>query len=126
MANTRSTSVNNTGSNTTAQVNATLGATPGAPDPSLGNVFDYTLTATVTSMPKPVVAGAWAAPSVAGDTITFILRQSGAGTWGVTWATGYKAVGFTPTAGTTAVDVVSFLFDGTTWNLCSVLKGGTA
>jgi hypothetical protein len=116
---------NHTGENHSAQVNAALGATPAAPDPSLGDIFDYKLTAS-TTIPFPVVAGAWAAPSAAGDTIRFILRQSGAGTFGVTWASGYKAVGFTPTAGTTAVDVVEFVFDGTIWNLCSSYKGSTA
>jgi hypothetical protein len=124
MANQRS-GGNRTGENTSAQVVASLGATPAAPDPSLGAIFDYTLTVN-TTIPKPVVAGAWAAPSAAGDTIRFILRQSGAGSFTVTWATGYKAVGFSTTASTTAVDVVEFVFDGTTWNIASFVKGGTA
>lgn len=108
-----------------SQVTAAAGATPAAPDPSLGHVIDYTLTANVT-IAKPVYGSADAGP-FPGEELTFILRQSSVGSYTVTWATGYKAVGFAATSGsTTAVDVVTFVFDGTTWNIASYVKGGTA
>jgi|SRR5580704_4903642 hypothetical protein len=107
------------------QVTAAAGATPAAPNPSLGHVIDYTLTVNAT-IAKPVYDSVDAGP-FAGEELTFILRQSGAGSFTVTWATGYKAVGFAATSGSaTAVDVVTFVFDGTTWNIASFVKGGTA
>jgi hypothetical protein len=110
--------------NFTSQVNAAAGATPAAPNPSNGHVIDYTLTVNCT-IAKPVYDSVDAGP-FAGEELTFILRQSGTGSFTVTWATGYKAVGFTTTASATGVDVVTFVFDGTTWNIASFVKGGTA
>lgn len=95
-------------------------------DPWSGNVIDCTLSANRT-IGKPVVGGRSGETPQAGDKLTFILRQSSVGSYTATWAAGFKAVGFALTTGSaTAVDVVSFVFDGTTWNIASFVKGGTA
>lgn len=107
------------------QVIAAAGATPAAVDPSKGHLIDLTLTINAT-IAKPVYASVDAGP-FPGEELTYILRQSGVGSFTTTWATGYKAVGFTATSSSaTAVDVVTFMFDGTTWNIASFVKGGTA
>jgi len=94
------------------------------PDPSLGHVCDITLAANST-LAVPVYGSADAGP-YAGERITFIIRQSGAGSFTLTYGAGYKAVGMALTASATAVDVHEFVFDGTTWNGCGKLLGATA
>lgn len=110
--------------NFTSQVLTPVAGALAAPNPSNGHVLDVTLAAN-TTIAKPVYDSVDAGP-YAGEEITFIFRQSGAGSFTTTFAAGYKAVGFSTTASTTAVDVVSFVFDGTTWNIASFVKGGTA
>jgi hypothetical protein len=110
--------------NFTSQVLTPVAGALAAPNPSNGHVLDVTLAAN-TTIAKPVYDSIDAGP-FAGEELTFILRQSGLGSFTATWATGYKAVGLALTASTTGVDVVTFVYDGTTWNASGKFIGGTA
>jgi hypothetical protein len=87
-----------------------------APQPWGGHVFDVTLIADA-AVPNPVLLSS--EQNETGDLIRFIFRQSGAGSWDLTWGNKYAPGAFDTVATATGVEVVTFMYDGTLWVLVS-------
>ncbi len=78
-----------------------------------GHVVDVTLTAS-RLVGAPVYSSS--EKSETGDRLTFIFRQSSTGSYDITWNAIY-VMGSVPDVGesATAVSLVEFVFDGTSW-----------
>jgi len=92
--------------------------------PYAGRDIDVTLSASRV-VGAPLYLSGEAAQ--AGDSLRFTVRQSGVGSFALTWNAVYKAAGIAETAASaTAVDTVEFVFDGTNWNASETLMGEVA